>query len=132
MATTSDNVTAAESIEHDMSMPEDFFQGIKGAHYSQCGKYITGYAESFKELQTVVDQHAQVGAGEGWGGGIQMWGIWTINLTYTVLPWKIIFQAFVMSSFHGYTIIIWIGVCCQECITVLVMQPHALVSGDNT
>ena len=65
MATTSDNVTAAESIEHDMSMSEDFFKGIKGAHYSQCGKYITGYADSFEELQAVVVQHAQVGAREG-------------------------------------------------------------------
>ena len=42
-------------------MPEDFFEGIKGARYSHDGQYISGYADSFEELRTVLDRHAQVG-----------------------------------------------------------------------
>ena len=47
-------------------MPEDFFEGIKGACYSHYGQYISGYADSFEELLTVLDRHAQVG-GRGRG-----------------------------------------------------------------
>lgn len=74
MTTTSGSVTAVESteLEHDnIPMPEDFIKDIKGAHYSQGGKYISGHADSFEELQTVVNRHAQVGAGEEWGVDIQ-------------------------------------------------------------
>ena len=114
MATTSDNVTAAESIEHDMSMPEDFFQGIKGAHYSQCGKYITGYADSFEELKTVVDQHAQVGLGRG-EMVVFKWRVsglltWLILCYYGKSFFKPLSWVFMATQF------IWIGVCFQECI----------------
>ena len=44
-----------------MSMPDDFFWGIKGARYSLDGKHVIGYTDSFEELQTVVNRHAQVG-----------------------------------------------------------------------
>ena len=50
-------------------MPEDFFEGIKGARYSHYGQYISGYADSFEELLTMLDRHAQVGGrGRGYPG----------------------------------------------------------------
>ena len=64
-ATTSGVVTTTDGAEHDgnLYMPEDFFQGIKGARYSHYGQYISGYADSFEELLTVLDRHAQVCVG---------------------------------------------------------------------
>ena len=62
-ATTSGVVATTDGAEHDdnLYMPEDFFEGIKGARYSHYGQYISGYADSFEELLTVLDRHAQVG-----------------------------------------------------------------------
>ena len=67
-ATTSGVVATTDGAEHDdnLYMPEDFFEGIKGARYSHYGQYISGYADSFEELLTVLDRHAQVG-GRGRG-----------------------------------------------------------------
>ena len=67
-ATTSGVVATADGAEHDdnLYMPEEFFEGIKGARYSHYGQYISGYADSFEELLTVLDRHAQVG-GRGRG-----------------------------------------------------------------
>ena len=61
-ATTSGVVATTDGAEHDgnLYMPEDFFEGIKGARYSHYGQYISGYADSFEELLTVLDRHAQV------------------------------------------------------------------------
>ena len=67
-ATTSGVVATTDGAEHDdnLYMPEDFFEGIKGARYSHYGQYISGYADSFEELLTVLERHAQVG-GRGRG-----------------------------------------------------------------
>lgn len=70
-ATTSGVVATTDGSEHDdnLYMPEDFFEGIKGARYSHYGQYISGYADSFEELLTVLDRHAQVGGrGRGYPG----------------------------------------------------------------
>lgn len=54
----------------DVLQTEDFIKGIKGARYTQGGRYISGYCESFEELQTLVNRHAQVGGRVG-GRGTQ-------------------------------------------------------------
>ena len=56
---------ATDSVEHDgnLYMPKDFLKGIKGVRYSHYGQYISGYADTFEELLTVLDRHAQVGEG---------------------------------------------------------------------
>ena len=66
--TTSSNVPTANGAECDnLLQTEDFIKDIKGARYTQGGKYISGHAESYEELETVVARHAQVGGGgEGW------------------------------------------------------------------
>ena len=73
-ATTSGVVAPTDGTEHDdnLYMPEDFFEGIKGVRYSHYGQYISGYADTFEELLTVLDRHAQVGGGEGEGRGSTM------------------------------------------------------------
>ena len=44
---------------------KDFFKGIKGARYSHYGQNISGHTDSFEELLTVLDRHAQ-GQGHSW------------------------------------------------------------------
>ena len=85
-ATASGDVATTDGAEHDgnLYMPEDFFEGIKGARYSHYGQYISGYADSFEELQTVLDRHAQVCVGGG-GGTHRTKGIWTVGLL-VVMP----------------------------------------------
>ena len=65
-----------DSVEHDdnLYMPGNFFEGIKGVRYSHYGQYISGYADTFEELLTVLNRHAQVGGERGLpGGGALPW-----------------------------------------------------------
>ena len=61
-ATTSNVITGTEDLEHDDSiyMPEEFLDGIKGPRSTVHGQYISGYADNFEELVTVLDKHAHV------------------------------------------------------------------------
>lgn len=61
-ATTSNVITGTEDLEHDDSiyMPEEFLDGIKGPRSTVHGQYISGYADNFEELVTVLDKHAHI------------------------------------------------------------------------
>ena len=74
MATsTSSNVPTANGTEPDhFHQTEDFIKDIKGARYTQGGSYVSGYADSYEELQTLVNRHAQVGDRVG-RSGTQGW-----------------------------------------------------------
>lgn len=72
--TTSSNVPTTNCTEHNNLLEaEDFIKDIKGARYTQGGRYISGYADSYEELQTVVTRLAQVGGGgEEWRSRIDV------------------------------------------------------------
>ena len=44
---------------------EDLIKDIKGARYTQGGRYISGYADCYEELQAVLTRLAQVGGRVG-------------------------------------------------------------------
>ena len=60
--TTSSNVPTANGTQHNNLLQTEYIiKDLKGARYTQGGSYISGYADSYEELETLLIRHAQVG-----------------------------------------------------------------------